>query len=125
MIFEVFLERVAGGVFKVGDEVTILPSGFSTKIKKILKGNEEIDEAFHPLSVTFLLEDEIDVSRGDMIVGNQTTRPKVSQDIEAFYMLVLEDKKTQQGRKIHFQAYYQKKPKLLFLTSVTKLMLTH
>ena len=66
--FRGFSGRVAGGVFKVGDEVTILPSGFSTKIKKILKGNEEIDEAFHPLSVTFLLEDEIDVSRGDMIV---------------------------------------------------------
>ena len=44
--FRGFSGRVAGGVFKVGDEVTILPSGFSTKIKKILKGNEEIDEAF-------------------------------------------------------------------------------
>ena len=81
--FRGFSGRVAGGVFKVGDEVTILPSGFTTKIKKILKGSEEINEAFHPLSVTFLLDDEIDVSRGDMIV-KPNNQPKVSQDIEAF-----------------------------------------
>ena len=64
--FRGFAGRVAGGVFKVGDEVTVLPSGFSTKIQKILSGNEERADAFYPQSVTMLLEDEIDVSRGDM-----------------------------------------------------------
>ena len=53
--FRGFSGSVAGGVFKTGDEVTILPSGFSTKISKNLKGDKEIEEAFHPLSVTMLL----------------------------------------------------------------------
>ena len=100
--FRGFSGRVAGGVFKVGDEVTILPSGFSTKIKKILKGNEEIDEAFHPLSVTFLLEDEIDVSRGDMIV-KPNNQPKVSQDIEAFICWFSGTKKLNKGGKFIFR----------------------
>ena len=100
--FRGFSGRVAGGVFKVGDEVTILPSGFSTKIKKILKGNEEIDEAFHPLSVTFLLEDEIDVSRGDMIV-KPNNQPKVSQDIEAFICWFSGTKKLSKGGKFIFR----------------------
>ena len=66
--FRGFAGRVSGGVFKVGDEVLALPSGFSSKISKILIGEKEVDEAFHPQSVTILLEDEIDISRGNMIV---------------------------------------------------------
>ena len=66
--FRGFAGRVAGGVFKLGDEITALPSGFTTKISKIMLGEKEIEEAFFPQSVTIQLEDEIDISRGDMLV---------------------------------------------------------
>lgn len=73
--------RVASGVFRKGDEVTIMPSGFTSKIKTIdtLKG--ELNEAFAPMSVSITLEDDIDVSRGDMIVRSNN-KPEASQDIE-------------------------------------------
>lgn len=73
--------RVGGGVFKKGDEVTVLPSGFSSKIAKIDSYDGEISEAFPPMSCTILLEDDIDVSRGDMIVRTNN-QPDVGQDHE-------------------------------------------
>jgi len=73
--------RIAGGVFKAGDKVLALPSGFTTKIKKIDTMEGEIEEAFAPMSVTLCLEDEIDISRGDMIV-REHNQPKASQDID-------------------------------------------
>lgn len=80
--FRGYAGRVAGGVFRKGDEVTIQPSGFTTKVKAIHSAKEELDEAFSPLSVTMTLEDEIDISRGDMIV-KANNPPEVGQDIEA------------------------------------------
>ena len=74
--------RIAGGVFKKGDAVMVLPSGFTSKIKSIDTFDGEIDEAFAPMSVAMTLEDDIDISRGDMIV-RENNRPEVSQDIEA------------------------------------------
>ncbi len=74
--------RIAGGVFKPGDEVTVLPSGFSSRIRSIDRFEEEVDEAFSPMSVAIRLEDEIDISRGDMIV-KPNNQPKVTQDIDA------------------------------------------
>ncbi|MFK7798911.1 MAG: sulfate adenylyltransferase subunit CysN [Aureispira sp.] len=73
--------RVAGGVLKKGDKVTVHPSGFTSKIAKIDTFDGEIDKAYPPMSVTLLLEDDIDISRGDMIVreNNQAT---VTQDLE-------------------------------------------
>lgn len=79
--FRGFAGRVAGGVFKPGDSVKVLPSGFSSKIKKIENYDQTLDEAFAPMSVVMTLEDEIDVSRGDMIV-RENNLPTVSQDIE-------------------------------------------
>ena len=73
--------RIASGVFKPGDEVCVLPSGFSSKIKSIDTFDGKIDEAFAPMSVTITLEDNIDVSRGDMIV-RVNNQPKIGQDIE-------------------------------------------
>ncbi|KYG78175.1 sulfate adenylyltransferase subunit 1 [Roseivirga spongicola] len=73
--------RIAGGIFKKGDEITVLPSGFTSKVKQIHLMEEEIEEAFAPMSVAMTLEDDIDLGRGDMIVktGNQ---PNVSQDVD-------------------------------------------
>ncbi|HEU4718155.1 MAG TPA: sulfate adenylyltransferase subunit CysN [Bacteroidia bacterium] len=76
-----FAGRVAGGVFRKGDKVLVLPSGFSTKIKSIDLFGKEIAEAFPPMSVTITLEDEIDISRGDMIV-RENNQPEMSQDID-------------------------------------------
>ena len=74
--------RVAGGTIRKGDEVMLLPSGFKTKISKIDTFSGEIEEAYPPMSVTVLLEDDLDLSRGDMIVRPNNT-PDVSQDIDA------------------------------------------
>ena len=73
--------RISSGVFKPGDDVTVLPSGFTSKIKSIDTYDGEIEEAFAPMSVTITLEDDIDISRGDMIV-RQHNQPNVSQDID-------------------------------------------
>ena len=73
--------RVAGGVMKKGDKVMLLPSGFTTKISKIDTADGELVEAFPPQSVTILLEDDLDLSRGDMIV-RENNKPEVTQDIE-------------------------------------------
>jgi sulfate adenylyltransferase subunit 1 len=73
--------RVAGGVIKKGDKVMLLPSGFTTKIAKIDTSDGELEEAFPPQSVTILLEDDLDLSRGDMIV-RENNKPTVTQDIE-------------------------------------------
>lgn len=73
--------RVSSGVFKPGDEVVVLPSGLTSRIKSIVTFDGDVDEAFAPMSVTINLEDDIDVSRGDMIVRVHN-QPKVSQDID-------------------------------------------
>lgn len=76
-----FAGRVAGGIFRKGDKVTVLPGGLSSKIKSIDTMSGEIAEAFPPMSVTITLEDEIDISRGDMIV-RENNQPEVSQDVD-------------------------------------------
>ena len=73
--------RVAGGVYKKGDEVTLLPSGFTTRIAKIDSYDGEVEEAFPPMSVTILLEEDYDLSRGDMIVRTNN-QPETVQDLE-------------------------------------------
>lgn len=73
--------RVAGGIFKKGDTVTVHPSGFTSKIAKIDTFDGEIDKAYPPMSVTLLLEDDIDISRGDMIV-RENNQARVTQDLE-------------------------------------------
>ncbi|GAA4608668.1 hypothetical protein GCM10023195_34190 [Actinoallomurus liliacearum] len=74
--------QVAGGVLKPGDEVMHLPSGLTTRIKRIDTADGPVDEAFPPMSVTLLLEDDIDISRGDMICRPHN-RPQVTQDVDA------------------------------------------
>jgi len=79
--FRGFAGRIAGGVFKPGDKVKILPSGFNSTIKTVELNGDEISEAFAPMSVTMTLEDEIDVSRGDMIVRKNNV-PTIGQDLD-------------------------------------------
>lgn len=74
--------QVAGGVLKPGDEVVVLPSGMTSRISRIDLFDREITEAFPPMSVTVHLEDDVDVSRGDMIARVKNA-PTPSQDIDA------------------------------------------
>jgi sulfate adenylyltransferase subunit 1 len=73
--------RIDGGVFKPGDTIKILPSGFLSTIKTIELNGEKIAEAFSPMSVVMTLEDHIDASRGDMMVRENNT-PTIGQDLE-------------------------------------------
>jgi sulfate adenylyltransferase subunit 1 len=74
--------RIASGIFRKGDEITVMPSGFNSKIKTIDTLNGQLEEAFAPMSISLTLEDDIDISRGDMIVRSNN-KPEASQDIEA------------------------------------------
>ena len=73
--------KIEGGIFKVGDEVTVLPNEIATKIKSIDFFKETLKSAAKPQSVTITLENEIDISRGDMIV-KKNNEPRVSQEID-------------------------------------------
>ena len=90
--------RVAGGVMKKGDDVMLLPSGFNSKIKTIQGPAGEQDQAFPPESVTILLEDDYDLSRGDMIV-RPNNKPTVTQDIEVMLVWFDSDKPLQERGK--------------------------
>lgn len=89
--FRGYAGRVAGGIFRKGEKVVALPSGFSSTIKSVELNGENIKEAIPPMSVTITLEDEIDISRGDMIV-RENNQPKIGQDIEC-YIAWMDDKK--------------------------------
>ncbi len=73
--------RVAGGIFRPGDRITVLPSGLTSTIKTIDQYGGSIEEAFPPMSVSITLEDDIDLSRGDMIV-KENNQGEVGQDID-------------------------------------------
>lgn len=96
-----FAGRVAGGVFKKGDEIVALPSGFTSKIAAIDTMDGELEEAFAPMSVTIRLEDEIDISRGDMI-ARVNNKPESTQDVEAM-VCWLSDTPMQANGKYHIK----------------------
>jgi sulfate adenylyltransferase subunit 1 len=79
--FRGYAGRVAGGVFKKGDTVVALPSGLESKIAAIYTMTGELEEAFPPQSVTITLEDDIDISRGDVLVRPEN-RPEGKQDLD-------------------------------------------
>lgn len=90
--------RLAGGLMKPGDEVIVLPSGFSSKIKTISTADGDLDEAGPPLSVVVSLEDDIDISRGDMICRPHN-QPHSSQDIDAMVSWMSEGPPLREGAK--------------------------
>jgi sulfate adenylyltransferase subunit 1 len=79
--FRGYAGRIEGGVFKPGDEIKVLPSGFTTKIKSIELNGEQLAAAFAPMSVIMTLQDEIDISRGDMLV-RPNNQPNMEQNID-------------------------------------------
>jgi sulfate adenylyltransferase subunit 1 len=73
--------RIASGIYRVGDEVAVLPSGFASVITSINAGEAAVQEAFAPMSVSMTLADDIDISRGDMIV-KKNNRPEMLQEFD-------------------------------------------
>ncbi|MGR9115790.1 MAG: sulfate adenylyltransferase subunit CysN [Gammaproteobacteria bacterium] len=81
--FRGFCGTIAAGVFHKGDKITTLPSGKTSKIKSIVTYEGNLEMAFAPMAVTLTLEDEIDISRGDMIIGNETIHATVADKFKA------------------------------------------
>lgn len=89
--FRGYAGTVAGGVFKPGDEVAVLPSGFTTTVEAIWgPGGEPVAEAFPPQAVTIQLADELDISRGDLIC-RPNNRPNTGRDLDAMVCWFAED----------------------------------
>lgn len=93
--------RIASGIFRVGDAVTVLPSGFTSRIKSIDFFGESLQEAYAPQSVAIQIEDDIDISRGDMLVRSDNL-PTVGQDIELM-ICWLNEKPMQVGNKYYLR----------------------
>ena len=93
--------RIAGGIFRPGDAITVLPSGLTSTIKSVDVYGETLKEAYAPMSVSITLEDDIDVSRGDMIV-KENNQPLVSQDLDVM-ICWLHGKKPQPGAKYYLR----------------------
>lgn len=81
--FRGFMGRIESGEISIGDELTILPSGRTTKVKNIVTYDGNLQTAFAPQSVTITLADEIDISRGDMFVKSSNNPPKVVKEFDA------------------------------------------
>ncbi len=97
--------QVAGGVLKKGDEVMVLPSGFTSTIAAVETADGQVDEAYPPMSVTVRLEDEIDISRGDLICRPHN-QPTVAQDIDAMVCWMDESATLQVGPQVRDQAHH-------------------
>src|SRR5262249_23163605 len=87
--FRGFAGTVASGILRKGDEVMVLPSGRRSRVKSIVTYDGELEEAFAPQAVTVTLADEVDVSRGDMLV-HPDSPPHVSGEIEAMVVWMAE-----------------------------------
>ena len=96
--FRGYAGRVEGGIFKPGDQIKVLPSGFTSSIKEILIGDKRISEAYSPLSVIITLKDEIDISRGDMIV-KENNEPDCKQDLDVIVTWMSENE-LREGAKL-------------------------
>ena len=75
--------KVISGIYKVGDQVVIQPSGLKTRITGLETNGKKTDEAFAPQSVVMLLEDDIDISRGD-VIAKEENNTRIEQEFEAF-----------------------------------------
>jgi len=96
--FRGYAGTIAGGLMKVGDEVMALPSGFTTKIAAIDTFDGPLTEAAPPQSVVVSLEDDIDISRGDMICRPHN-QPHVSQELDAMICWMSDSKAIRPGQK--------------------------
>ncbi|GGC00954.1 sulfate adenylyltransferase subunit 1 [Marinobacterium zhoushanense] len=87
--FRGYCGTLTSGIVRPGDEITVLPSGKSSKVKSIVTFDGELQEAFPPMSVTLTLEDEIDISRGDIIV-HKHHKPEITRRFDAHLVWMAE-----------------------------------
>jgi sulfate adenylyltransferase subunit 1 len=99
--YRAFAGQIASGIFRKGDELVVLPSGLTTRVKAIHTGDGEVQEAFPPMSVSIELTDDVDISRGDMLV-RQHNQPEVSQDIDVL-LCWMGNKPLQPGTKFYIR----------------------
>ena len=93
--------KIVSGVYNKGDKITVLPSRVSSKIKSVEIGGKEVDEAFAPQSVVIQLEDDIDISRGDMIV-KENDLPQINNELQAL-LCWMDNKPLVAGNKYYLQ----------------------
>ncbi|MBS1934537.1 MAG: GTP-binding protein [Bacteroidetes bacterium] len=93
--------KIISGIYKKGDEITVLPSGLTSKIKTIEIGGKETDEAYAQQSVIIQLEDDIDISRGDVIVKNEN-KPVIAQELQVL-LCWMDNKPLVRGNKYLLQ----------------------
>ncbi|MCU0771021.1 MAG: GTP-binding protein [Verrucomicrobia bacterium] len=93
--------QMAGGIVRTGQPVIVMPGGLQTKVKEIWTLDGQLDEAFCPQSVTLVLEDDLDVSRGDMIVGTDSL-PGLSSELSA-RVCWMHQRPLQAGRKYYLK----------------------
>ncbi len=93
--------KVISGVYQKGDKVTVLPAGIESRIANIEVGGKETDEAYAPQSAILHLEDDIDISRGDLIVHSEN-QPRVSQELEVL-LCWMDNKPMVAGKKYLLQ----------------------
>ena len=89
--------RLSSGIIRVGDEITVMPSGLTSKVSGIGSADQQLTEAYAPMSISIELEDDIDISRGDMVVRSNN-QPEPTQDIEMM-LCWLDNKPMQPGAK--------------------------
>ncbi|MFZ5806262.1 MAG: sulfate adenylyltransferase subunit 1 [Verrucomicrobiota bacterium] len=97
--FRGFAGYVASGVFKPGDDVIVLPSGFTTKIRSIHCSEQSMQEAFHPMSIVLTTMNDVDISRGDMI-AKPHNQPIAIQDVDMLLCWFSENKLQNGGRYV-------------------------
>ncbi|MFY7652490.1 MAG: sulfate adenylyltransferase subunit 1 [Chitinophagaceae bacterium] len=93
--------KIISGVYKVGDAVTVLPSGLTSTITAIENGGKQVQEAFAPQSVILHLADDIDISRGD-VIAHANNQPKVENELEVL-ICWMDSKPLQAGKKYLLQ----------------------
>ncbi len=99
--FRGYCGTVASGVVRKGDSLTVLPSGKSSRVKSIVTQDEELESAFASMAVTLTLEDEIDISRGDLLVHNDNL--PVTSDVVTATIVWMSDDQMLPGKQYYFK----------------------
>jgi len=99
--FRGYCGTIASGIVRKGDQLTVLPSGRSSRVKSIVTYDEELESAFTPMAVTLTLEDEVDISRGDLLVHSDNQ--PASSDLITATLVWMSDDPMMPGKQYDFK----------------------